>query len=104
MMPVSYTNFPNYYGVYIYFHNEGYDDLINHKTESDHMEEAVIVTGGSRRIGKRISQTLASNGFFVIIHYNSSSREADSLASTIETKAGKPKFECDLSKVKMLRH
>ncbi|MED5303682.1 MAG: SDR family oxidoreductase [Candidatus Thermoplasmatota archaeon] len=64
------------------------------------MEEAVIVTGGSRRIGKRICQTLASNGFFVIIHYNSSSREADSLASTIRDQGGQAEtIECDLSKV-----
>ena len=62
------------------------------------MEEAVIVTGGSRRIGKRIRQTLASNGFFVIIHYNSSSNEADSLASSIRDQGGKAEtVDCDLS-------
>lgn len=62
------------------------------------MEEAVIVTGGSRRIGKRTCQTLASNGFFVIIHYNSSSNEADSLASSIRDQGGKAEtVDCDLS-------
>ena len=52
------------------------------------MDGAVIVTGGSRRIGKKISQLLSSAGFPVIIHYNSSSSEAEELASELRSRGG----------------
>ena len=62
------------------------------------MDGAVIVTGGSRRIGKKISQLLSSAGFPVIIHYNSSSREAEELASELRSRGGMAEtLMCDLS-------
>ncbi|NDB64425.1 MAG: SDR family oxidoreductase [Euryarchaeota archaeon] len=62
------------------------------------MDGAVIVTGGSRRIGKKISQLLSSAGFPVIIHYNSSSSEAEELASELRSRGGMAEtLMCDLS-------
>ena len=62
------------------------------------MDGAVIVTGGSRRIGKKISQSLSSAGFPVIIHYNSSSSEAEELASELRSRGGMAEtLMCDLS-------
>lgn len=62
------------------------------------MDGAVIVTGGSRRIGKKISQLLSSAGFPVIIHYNSSSSEAEELASELRSRGGIAEtLMCDLS-------
>ena len=62
------------------------------------MDGAVIVTGGSRRIGKKISQLLSSAGFPVIIHYNSSSSEAEVLASELRSRGGMAEtLMCDLS-------
>ena len=62
------------------------------------MDGAVIVTGGSRRIGRKISQLLSSAGFPVIIHYNSSSSEAEELASELRSRGGMAEtLMCDLS-------
>ena len=62
------------------------------------MDGAVIVTGGSRRIGRKISQLLSSTGFPVIIHYNSSSSEAEKLASELRSRGGMAEtLMCDLS-------
>ena len=62
------------------------------------MDGAVIVTGGSRRIGKKISQLLSSAGFPVIIHYNSSSSEAEELALELRSRGGMAEtLMCDLS-------
>jgi NAD(P)-dependent dehydrogenase (short-subunit alcohol dehydrogenase family) len=41
------------------------------------------VTGGSRRIGAAIVEDLAANGFAVVIHCNTSRREADRLAERL---------------------
>ena len=62
------------------------------------MDGAVIVTGGSRRIGRKISQSLSSAGFPIIIHYNSSSSEAEELASELRSRGGMAEtLMCDLS-------
>ena len=62
------------------------------------MEEAVIVTGGARRIGRRLSERLAQDGFFVIIHYNSSSEAAENLATGIRRRGGRAEtLQSDLS-------
>ena len=62
------------------------------------MDGAVIVTGGSRRIVRKISQLLSSAGFPVIIHYNSSSSEAEELASELRSRGGMAEtLMCDLS-------
>ncbi len=44
---------------------------------------AILVTGGATRIGAAIVQGFAAQGWHVIIHYRSSSEEADALAATL---------------------
>ncbi len=62
------------------------------------MDGAVIVTGGARRIGSRLSERLAQDGFTVIIHYNSSSEEAENLAKDIRRRGGNAEIlQSDLS-------
>lgn len=43
-----------------------------------------IVTGGARRIGAAITRALADDGWHVLIHCNSSVREAEALAATLD--------------------
>ncbi len=43
----------------------------------------VLVTGGATRIGAEIAKAFAAQGWHVIIHYRSSSAEADALAATL---------------------
>lgn len=52
------------------------------------MIPAVLVTGGSRRIGAAIVEDLAANGFAVVIHCNTSRREADRLAERLRDQGG----------------
>ena len=62
------------------------------------MGGAVIVTGGARRIGSRLSERLAQDGYTVIIHYNSSSEEAENLAKDIRRRGGNAEIlQSDLS-------
>ncbi len=62
------------------------------------MTKAALVTGGAKRIGGGISRALAEDGFFVHIHYNSSSGEAEALAAELKA-AGHDAapVACDLS-------
>lgn len=48
-----------------------------------------LVTGGAKRIGSAITQTLAQAGFAVIIHCHHSQSEAEALATTIRATGGK---------------
>lgn len=43
-----------------------------------------LVTGGAKRIGAGIARALAADGFFVYVHYNSSSRDAQALVEDLE--------------------
>lgn len=52
-------------------------------------ERLAIVTGGARRIGRRICEVLAANGHAVCIHYNSSEADAVDLKQRIEDAGGK---------------
>ncbi|MEE9170613.1 MAG: SDR family oxidoreductase [bacterium] len=45
----------------------------------DFQRKVILVTGGARRVGAEISRTLAGAGAHVVIHYNSSAEEAESL-------------------------
>ncbi len=57
-----------------------------------------LVTGGAKRIGKEICLTLAHMGYKVAIHYNTSKRQAQQLATTICRQGGEGyAFQCDLS-------
>lgn len=44
------------------------------------MSKAVLVTGGAKRIGRKVAERAAADGWNVVIHYRSSGDEADSLA------------------------
>jgi NAD(P)-dependent dehydrogenase (short-subunit alcohol dehydrogenase family) len=46
-------------------------------------EQAALVTGGARRIGRAIVEDLAANGFAVAVHCNNSRTEADELVAGI---------------------
>ena len=48
-----------------------------------------IVTGGARRLGRAIVRDLASHGWAVAIHCNSSRNAADTLAAEIEAAGGR---------------
>ncbi len=49
---------------------------------------AALVTGGAQRIGRRIVERLASEGYAVAIHCNHSVREAARVADSINAKGG----------------
>ena len=40
------------------------------------MGKVALITGGSQRIGKGISNALAQNGYDIVVHYNSDKRGA----------------------------
>jgi NAD(P)-dependent dehydrogenase (short-subunit alcohol dehydrogenase family) len=44
------------------------------------MIRTALITGAARRIGKRMAMDLASQGWAVAIHYNSSRDEAQAVA------------------------
>jgi len=47
-----------------------------------------LITGGAKRIGKKIALSLAENGCNVIIHYNSSEEEAIKVKKEAEKQNG----------------
>lgn len=52
-------------------------------------QATALVTGGARRIGRAIVEGLASQGFAVVIHANSSLDEAQELAGTLNRAGGR---------------
>ena len=46
-------------------------------------EKIVLITGGAKRIGACIARYFHAKGFYVILHFNSSSREAEQLKSDL---------------------
>jgi NAD(P)-dependent dehydrogenase (short-subunit alcohol dehydrogenase family) len=48
-----------------------------------------LVTGGAKRLGRAIVETLAASGFAVAIHYNRSAAEAAALAAAIRDRSGR---------------
>ena len=48
--------------------------------------KTIFVTGGAKRIGKAIVELFASDGWKVIIHYNNSKTDAETLADSINAK------------------
>ena len=52
-------------------------------------EQAVLVTGGARRVGRAIVEDLAAHGFAVAIHAHTSSNEARELAAQIAAEGGR---------------
>ncbi len=48
-----------------------------------------LVTGGSGGLGRAIASRLGSDGYFVIVHYNSNSKSADETAAAIRANGGR---------------
>ena len=46
-------------------------------------QNVVLITGGAKRIGACIARYFHAKGFYVILHFNSSSREAEQLKSDL---------------------
>jgi len=53
---------------------------------TDEYKKWALVTGGGKRIGATIAETLHNKGFNVAIHYNSSSDAADQLCAQLNAK------------------
>lgn len=57
------------------------------------MNKAILITGGAKRLGKMMAQSLSEEGFEIVLHYNSSEEEA------LKTKKEVEKFsKCHLIK------
>ena len=50
------------------------------------MNKTILITGAAKRIGKEIALTYCDLGWNVIIHYNSSKKDAEELAHNINSK------------------
>jgi pteridine reductase len=50
------------------------------------MNKTILITGAAKRIGKEIALTYSDLGWNIIIHYNSSKKEAEELAKKINSK------------------
>ena len=62
------------------------------------MAEAVLVTGGAKRIGREICLRLAKDGFSVFVHYRNSESESLELVNQIRSMgADAESVRCDLS-------
>lgn len=52
------------------------------------LNKSAIITGAAKRIGARIAMALGNEGWFVYLHYNSSSREAKKVLHEIKSSGG----------------
>jgi len=50
------------------------------------MNKTILITGAAKRIGKEIALTYSELGWNIIIHYNSSKKDAEKLAEKINSK------------------
>ena len=50
------------------------------------MNKTILITGAAKRIGKEIALTYCDLGWNIIIHYNSSKKDAEELAQNINSK------------------
>ncbi len=65
----------------------------------------VLVTGGSKRIGREICLRLSRNGYKIIIHYRNSSEEAEETAKMIIAEGGNAIVcQADLSEASSARN
>ncbi|MFO8067819.1 MAG: 3-oxoacyl-ACP reductase FabG [Bacteroidales bacterium] len=68
------------------------------------MTQYALVTGGSRGIGKAISIKLAADGFYVLINYKSSKKEAESTLDEIRKNNGNGELiQFDVSDAEQIR-
>ena len=58
-------------------------------TVDSRIPRTALVTGGAKRLGRAIVETLANSGFAVAIHYNRSATEAEALAAAISDGGGR---------------
>lgn len=67
-------------------------------TQKTRSNNAALITGGAKRIGREIAIFLASRGYDLLISYNNSKKEAEKLASEIAKKyqVKVEIFKCDL--------
>ena len=56
------------------------------------MKQTALITGASKRIGKAIAEHLASKGWSVFIHYNTSGKAAELLAAELSLEFPKQTF------------
>lgn len=74
---------------------------MNHKSS-----QVALITGAARRLGRKITETLARNGFKVAIHYRNSSDDAERLAESLNEKYGEKSaktFQADLDDILQLK-
>jgi NAD(P)-dependent dehydrogenase (short-subunit alcohol dehydrogenase family) len=57
------------------------------------MNQTVIITGASKRVGKAIAEHLAGNGWNIAIHFNSSEKPAEVLVNELSLSFPKQKFQ-----------
>ena len=49
------------------------------------MSKTILITGAAKRIGKEIALTFSDMGWNIIIHYNSSKKDAEDLQSILNS-------------------
>lgn len=57
------------------------------------MNRTALITGASKRVGKALTEYLASKGWSIIIHFNRSEKAAEELADSLTKKFPKQNFE-----------
>ncbi|MCP5327676.1 MAG: glucose 1-dehydrogenase [Sinobacteraceae bacterium] len=66
--------------------------------------KVAIVTGGSRGIGRAISETLARDGATVVVNYSKSTAAAQQVVETIEARGGRAiAIQADISRIEDVR-
>ena len=50
---------------------------------NDKLEKWILITGAAKRVGAKMAEVLHSNGFNIVIHYNSSSESANNLSAKL---------------------
>lgn len=62
------------------------------------MKKTALITGGARRVGKKIAVDLVKKGYRIAIQYNSSAREAEATKLELESNGAECRlFKCDFS-------
>ena len=64
-------------------------------------QQAVLITGGGKRIGRAFAEAMAADGWFVWVHYNASRDDAAQTVAAIRAKGGQAKaVKADLANAK----